>query len=156
MTLTPRQLNRATLVRQLLSHRERMRAVEGLRRIMAVQAQEPASPYIALWNRVAGFDATELDAAYKDHEVIKATLMRITLHAVVADDYPAFHHAMVSSLRGSRLLDRRYQDTGLTVADADALLPDVLAFTTEPRTNADVERWLTERFGVAKNRAWWA
>ncbi|MBV8691538.1 MAG: AlkZ family DNA glycosylase [Actinobacteria bacterium] len=156
MTLTPRQLNRATLVRQLLSDREQLSAVEGLRRIMAVQAQEPASPYIALWSRVAGFDATELDAAYQEHEVIKATLMRITLHAVVADDYPAFHHAMVSSLRGSRLLDRRYQDTGLTVADADALLPDVLAFTTEPRTNADVERWLTERFGVAKNRAWWA
>ncbi|HZQ83950.1 MAG TPA: winged helix DNA-binding domain-containing protein [Acidimicrobiales bacterium] len=154
--LTARRLNRATLARQLLLEREPLPAVDAVRRVVALQAQEPASPYIALWNRVAGFDATDLDAAYKRHAIVKATLLRITLHAVTAEDYPAFHHAMASTLRGSRLHDRRYTDTGLTVEDADAMLPDVIAFMAEPRTNADVLAWLDERFGVSEARAWWA
>ena len=156
VSLTARRLNRATLARQLLLEREPLAAVDAVRRVVAVQAQEPASPYIALWNRVAGFDATDLDSAFKEHAIVKATLLRITLHAVAAEDYPAFHHAMASSLRDSRLTDRRYTDTGLTVEDADALLPDVLAFMAEPRTNADVVAWLTERFGISETRAWWA
>ena len=54
--LTARQLNRATLARQLLLAREPLGVVDAVRRIVALQAQEAASPYIALWNRVAGFD----------------------------------------------------------------------------------------------------
>ena len=156
MELTARGLNRATLARQLLLQRESLTAVEAVRRIVAVQAQEPASPYIALWNRVADFDARELDAAYAEHTIVKASLMRITLHAVVAEDYPAFQHAMVDSLRGSRLNDRRFEETGMTIAEADALLPEVLAFTAEPRTNADIEAWLADRLGAPNARAWWA
>src|SRR6188474_2755738 len=71
--LTPRQLNRATLARQLLLRREPLGVVDAVRRIVAVQAQEAASPYIALWNRVAGFDPADLDAAFADHAVVKAT-----------------------------------------------------------------------------------
>ena len=156
MPLTARGLNRATLDRQLLLRREPLGVADAVRRVVALQAQSPASPYLALWNRVAGFDPADLDTAYAAHEVVKATLMRVTLHAVHAEDYPAFQHAMVGSLRGSRLHDRRFKDTGLTIADADALLADVLAFTAEPRTNAEVEAWLEERFGRPVPRAWWA
>ncbi|PSL52773.1 hypothetical protein B0I31_11160 [Saccharothrix carnea] len=35
---------------------------------------------------------------------MKATLLRITLHVVHADDYPALHTAMRPTLRGARLL----------------------------------------------------
>ncbi len=59
--LTKRRLNRATLDRQLLLRRRRLSVAEGVRRIMALQAQEPASPYLALWNRLAGFDPAELN-----------------------------------------------------------------------------------------------
>ena len=156
MALTARQLNRATLARQLLLAREPIGVVDAMRRIVAVQAQEPASPYVALWNRIAGFDPADLDAAYADHRIIKATLIRITLHAVAAEDYPAFRHAMESSLRASRLNDRRFTDTGMTAADADALVADVLTFLAEPRRNSDVEAWLGERLGDAMPRAWWA
>lgn len=34
--------------------------------------------------------------------------MRITLHAVHAEDWPAFHNAMLRSLRASRLNDSRF------------------------------------------------
>lgn len=157
MRLSARQLNRATLGRQLLLRREPLDAVEGVRRVVALQAQEPASPYLALWNRLAGFDPAELDHAFADGAVVKASLMRIALHAVDVADYPAFHAAMQPSLRGSRLHDRRFKQTGLTEADADGLLDDLRAFTSRPRTNAEVEAWLASRpGGPVHERAWWA
>ncbi|HKG57203.1 MAG TPA: winged helix DNA-binding domain-containing protein [Candidatus Limnocylindrales bacterium] len=157
MRLTARQLNRATLARQMLLRRERAGVVEAFRRVAAVQAQEPASPYIALWNRVQGFDATELDRAFAEYAIVKATLMRITLHAVDAADYPAFHEAMQPTLRAARMNDRRFTRTGLTKADADALVPAVLEFASKPRTNAEAEGWLDARLGVTpKPGVWWA
>jgi len=62
MSLTERQLNRATLDRQMLLRRESMEVVDAVRRLVALQAQEPASPYLALWNRLADFDPAELDS----------------------------------------------------------------------------------------------
>ncbi|HEX7222695.1 MAG TPA: crosslink repair DNA glycosylase YcaQ family protein, partial [Candidatus Limnocylindrales bacterium] len=64
MTVTARQLNRATLARQLLLERAGLDVPTAVRRIVAIQAQEPASPYLALWNRIEGFDATHLDEAF--------------------------------------------------------------------------------------------
>ena len=157
MALTPRQLNRATLGRQLLLRRESLDVVPAVRRVVALQAQEPASPYLALWNRLVDFDPVDLDRAFADHAAIKATLMRITLHAVVATDYPAFHEAMQPSLRASRLGDRRFKVAGLSIAEADALVPHVLDFATRPRTNAEVEAWLDARLGVLpRPGVWWA
>lgn len=156
MSLTARQLNRATLGRQLLLGRESLDVVEGVRRVVAVQAQEAASPYLALWNRVAAFDPADLDAAFLDRTVVKASLIRLTLHAVHAEDYPAFHAAMISSLRASRLYDRRYTTSGLTIADADALLPELVDFASRPRSKAEIESLLAARLGDHNPRAWWA
>ncbi|HEV7809424.1 MAG TPA: crosslink repair DNA glycosylase YcaQ family protein, partial [Candidatus Limnocylindrales bacterium] len=74
-TLTAGQLNRATLARQLLLRRERLDVVEAVRRVVALQAQEPASPYIALWNRLVDFNPADLDRALAAHDIVKATLM---------------------------------------------------------------------------------
>ncbi|HEX9550858.1 MAG TPA: crosslink repair DNA glycosylase YcaQ family protein, partial [Candidatus Limnocylindrales bacterium] len=64
VVMSRRELNRATLARQLLLEREPLTLVEAVHRIGAVQAQEPASPYLALWNRVVGFEAAALDRAF--------------------------------------------------------------------------------------------
>ena len=156
MKLSARQLNRATLGRQLLLQREPLDVIDAVHRIVALQAQEPASPYIALWNRVTDFDPTDLDRAFASHDVVKASLLRITLHAVTAGDYPAFHEAMQRSLRAARLDDARFTREGVTVDDVEALVPDLLAFAVDPRSNQDVERWLEERFAMPKPRVWWA
>jgi hypothetical protein len=155
--LTARRLNRATLARQMLLRREPLDAVAAVHRVVALQAQEPASPYLALWNRVEGFDATDLQGAFTHQAVVKAQLLRITLHAVDVADYPAFHRAMSPSLRAARLHDRRFTRTGLSSADADALTPEVLAYAATPRTNAEAEAWLDERLGpTEKPGVWWA
>ena len=82
--------------------------------------------------------------------MVKAPVVRITLQAVVAGDYPAFHAAMLPYLRASRLYDRRFTSEGLTEADADALVPGLLALLAEPRTKAEVEAF------SGAPRMWWA
>lgn len=157
MAVTPRHLTRATLDRQLLLRRARLTIDEAVRRTVALQAQEPASPHLALWNRVAGFVPDDLTAAFTEGRVIKASLMRITLQAVHRDDYPAFRQAMASSLRASRVYDRRFTGLGITPAQADALIPELLAFTDRPRSNADLEALARERLGeLPPPGVWWA
>jgi hypothetical protein len=156
MRLTARQLNRATLHRQMLLRRESLDVVEAVRRLMALQAQEVASPYIALWNRLADFDPADLHAAFTDRTVVKASLIRLTLHAVHAGDWPAFHNAMLSSLRSSRLGDDRYTSSGLSTADADAFLPHLATFVAQPRTGVEIQDLVTARLGEGTSRMWWA
>lgn len=148
MTLTARQLNRATLARQLLLGRERLDAADGLRRVMALQAQHPASPYIALWSRLAGFDPATLDAAFADGTVVRVPLMRVTLHTVHREDFPGFRAAM-EPLFQAFAMGPTFYESGMTAGDAEALLPDVFQFTRQPRSGTDVELWLRERLGDA-------
>lgn len=156
MTMTVRALNRATLARQLLLERASGGVAEAVGRVLALQAQHPASPYLALWNRLDGFDPADLDTAFADGTVVKATLMRITLHAVHAGDYPVIQQAMQPMLRAGRLNDRRFRDTGLSHAEAEAAIPDLLGFLATPRSNAECEAWLSERRGAPMKWLWWA
>lgn len=157
MALTLLQLNRATLARQLLLQRSDSDVAATVRQVAGLQAQEPASPYIALWNRVSGFDPGELDAAFADGRVLKANLMRITLHAVAREDYPAFHEAMTPTLRASRLNDRRFAASGLSIADADGLVPHVTGYASVPRTKDEMEAMLEQHLGAVPDRGvWWA
>lgn len=155
MRITARGLNRSTLARQLLLEREPLSVADAVRRAVALQAQEPASPYLALWNRLTDFDPADLDAAFADHGVVKATLMRVTLHAVHADDYRTFREAMEPTLRASRLNDKRFKVSGLTVADVHTVIPGLLEYADRPRTGAEMEAWVEQRLGESKPGAWW-
>ena len=155
MRLTERQLNRATLERQVLLQRQKLGVEAAVAALCGLQAQSPASPYIALWNRVRGFRAEELDRAIAAHRIVKATLIRLTLHAVAADDYPVFYRAMVDDMRRARVFDRRFTDAGVSVADAEALIPDLMAFASEGRGNAEFEGLITER-GLSGGHVWFA
>ncbi|MFF6998270.1 winged helix DNA-binding domain-containing protein [Streptomyces sp. NPDC008313] len=153
--ITAEELNRATLSRQLLLAREPLSVPDGVRRVVALQAQHPASPYLALWNRLTGLDPAELDAAFTGRSVVKAALMRITLHAVHAGDYQDFRAAMQPTLYGSRL-GYRFAAAGLTPADAERLVPELLAFADRPRGSAEMQAWVEERLGAEKkDGAWW-
>ncbi|GAA0935774.1 winged helix DNA-binding domain-containing protein [Nonomuraea longicatena] len=155
VTLTVRELNRATLGRQLLLEREPLSVPDGVRRVVALQAQDPASPYVALWNRLGGFAPADLDAAFAGGSVVKATLMRITLHAVHAEDYPDFRGAVQPTLYSGRL-GARFAEAGLSPADADELVPELLAYAERARTSAEMRAWLGQRLGGEKGEgAWW-
>jgi hypothetical protein len=87
--LTIRQLNRATLARQMLLAREQVPTVDAVERLGAMQAQEAKPPFIGLWTRIQGFDPKDLLQALHRREVIRATMMRGTIHLVSATDYVA-------------------------------------------------------------------
>jgi len=155
MRITARGLNRATLGRQQLLRRESFGVADAVRRVVALQAQQAASPYLALWNRVIDFDPAELDDAFAAPEVVNATLMRITLHAVHAADYRPFREAMEPTLRAVAHRSGRFTSSGVTVADADALVRDLIEHADRPRTAAEMEAWLEHRFGAAPSPRVW-
>lgn len=52
-----------------------------------MQAQDSTGPYIGLWSRLEGFDRAELTADVVERRVVVATLQRVTMHMVTADDH---------------------------------------------------------------------
>lgn len=92
--LTLRQINRATLARQMLLARERVTPLLALERLIAVQAQWPRPPFLGLWSRVEGFQRGDLAALLLKHKVVRGTLLRGTLHLSTAADFAAFRPVM--------------------------------------------------------------
>ena len=92
--LTLRELNRATLGRQLLLERRRLSPLTAIERLAGMQAQWAPAPYVGLWSRLEGFRAETLERAIRRGAVLKPTVMRGTLHLVTARDYPTFFAAL--------------------------------------------------------------
>ena len=88
--LTNRQLNRATLARQMLLERSDMGIVDAVRFLGGLQAQQSNDPYIGLWSRLNGFTHEALTALIVDKTLARATTMRGTLHLHTADDLVGF------------------------------------------------------------------
>ncbi|TDB76812.1 winged helix DNA-binding domain-containing protein [Actinomadura sp. KC216] len=149
-TLSVRALNRATLARQLLLAREPITAAEAVRRLCGMQAQEPKPPFLGLWTRLDGFQPSDLLGALHDRSLVRATMMRATLHLMTGDDYTAFRTAMQPMLDGAlRVLGDRAQGMDLqeVVPAARSLLAE------EPRTFNEVRALLQERFPDVNDRA---
>jgi Winged helix DNA-binding domain len=88
--LTRSELNRALLSRQLLLERKRTTLVRAVERLAGLQAQYTPSPYLTLSARLDGFERGQLTAALERRRLVKALLMRGTLHVVTPRDYWAF------------------------------------------------------------------
>jgi Winged helix DNA-binding domain len=70
----------------------------------------PNLPYVGLWSRLRDFCRDDLTGLMEERQVVRATLMRATLHLMTAEDYrilrPALQPALNRSLRsiaGKRL-----------------------------------------------------
>jgi hypothetical protein len=87
--LTLRQLNRATLARQgLLEPLARVPVARLVERIGSLQAQHPVWPPLALQSRLPADAAfVDLSQARARRSVVRASLMRMTVHIVSATDF---------------------------------------------------------------------
>ena len=134
--LSTRELNRALLARQLLLRRVPLPVAQAVERIGALQAQWPPSPYVALWSRLDAFSRPQLARAVATRRLVKATLMRSTLHLVSARDYLSY----AGLLRDARLadLERRAGRDGIA-ADVEAMVPRLVeAASAEPRSRPEL------------------
>lgn len=152
--LTGDQLNRAALARQRLLERSAEPVVTAVEGIAGLQAQEPGSPYIGLWSRLAAFDAAALDAAFHERRIVKATYVRATLHAVSRADYRAIFPAVLPMLRR---LTRRERGRGPSEEELRRLTEAALAFADRPRSNPDLRAHVADfADGVEPDDAlWW-
>jgi hypothetical protein len=136
-----RQLNRATLARQMLLDRERRTVPAGIERLVGLQAQLALAPYVGLWTRLRDFRREVLAGLIEDRTVVKATLMRATLHLFTAEDYVRFRTALKPLLIGaaSSIASRRGGDF-----DLDKVLKAARRLIGEkPRTFAEISDMLT-------------
>lgn len=140
--LTLRELNRATLARQMLLGREALPVFDAIRCLVGLQAQVASPPYVGLWTRLESFGPENLTDLLKERRVIRAALMRSTLHLMTAEDYlllrPALQPALaraLSSFFGKRV---RGLDTERIVAAARSYLDE------EPRAYGELRAFLAE------------
>jgi len=146
--LSQRALNRATLDRQLLLRRHEMPAQQAIQHLGGLQAQAPLAPYVGLWTRLAGFMADELSALLSGRAVVRAPVMRATVHLADTADFaafrPLFGPLMAAGLRANYA--RR-----LTGVDLDALAVQAAGLlATRPLTRAQLARELAAAWPAAE------
>src|SRR2546425_11150393 len=144
-SLTLRELNRALLARQFLLRRQRLSVVDAVERLACLQGQWAPSPYVALWSRLSGFERHELTRAIDRGIVVKATLMRATLHLVSAREYPAYALATSEGRFGAWR-----PPGGPALADLRALHARVLRFAAKtPRTRNEIREHIADHLPAA-------
>lgn len=149
-------LSRATLARQHLLERASMDPIAAVEALGGLQAQEPASPSIALWTRLADVRAADLDAAIGRRDIVKATLMRSTLHLVSAADYRRLRPVLPPRTGSIRRPDRLSPPDDATLA---ALLDATAQHAREPRSLPEISGHLAASGIAAGQHAeetlWW-
>lgn len=141
--LTLRELNCATLARQLLLERATLSALDAIKQLAGLQGQLPNPPYIGLWSRVHAFQCHELTQLLEQRQVVRTSLIRRTLHLTTAEDYQRFRPA----LQGLYLRDldtalTKYQRNSL---EKERLLVEIQAYLYEhSRMNVELRAKLAE------------
>ncbi|MEU8229728.1 winged helix DNA-binding domain-containing protein [Actinoplanes sp. NPDC048967] len=142
--LSPRELGRATLARQLLLSRVRQPALSVVEQLAGLQGQDPELPYFGLWNRIEGFALTDLTRLLEERLVLRATLFRGTQHLLAASDYlwvrPLLQPMLDVWRRGAF---GRYT-AGIAPAELAASARDVLGART--LTRSELGRTLARRW----------
>jgi hypothetical protein len=150
--LSDRTLNRALLARQFLLKRATMSPASAIERLAGLQAQWATAPYVGLWARLAKFEIADLERALAARTVVKATLMRGTLHLVSATDYPALCVAT------TRSRPERWAPANRRLADADKIHRATIKYARTARTREALARFLTTQ-GVTADLStptlWW-
>ena len=144
--LTQRELGRATLARQLLLERRRLAPTEVIEHLVGMQAQWPSAPYVGIWTRSASFRRETLERELARGAVVKAAVMRQTLHLVTLRDYGLLRAAM------SEMISRGETAQAKSLAPSVRVLAEAGPVTSEEALgHLEREHGLT---GIEGRRAW--
>jgi len=141
-TLTLKQLNRTTLARQLLLERHDLTSLEAIEQLVGLQSQIPNPPYIGLWTRLQTFQRDSLTQLMEDRQVVRAPMMRSTLHLTTADDHQYFRAVLQPALtRAFKSFNGKFAK-GL---DIEKLVNVAKPFLeNEPATTGELKQMLLE------------
>ncbi|MCW5978539.1 MAG: AlkZ family DNA glycosylase [Bryobacteraceae bacterium] len=135
----------------MLLARKKTTAALAIGRLAGLQAQQAKPPFVGLWSRLEGFRREDLARAIEQREVVRATLMRATLHLLPAADYPVFRSGLQPALTAAMRSALRDRASGL---DVEAIAAAARAcFAERPRTFAELRVELLKRFPEADERA---
>ncbi|MBC7813089.1 MAG: AlkZ family DNA glycosylase [Burkholderiales bacterium] len=140
--LTLRELNRATLARQMLLERADVSIPAAIERLVGLQAQQAIAPYIGLWTRLNDFKRDDLSRLIDEHTVIKATLMRSTLHLFTAKDYLLLRATLQPVLTSAFEAIAKGRGAEIDFYKVVAAAREFI--TQEPRSFAEISAMLTE------------
>lgn len=146
--MTRRELNRATLARQGLLERQAVSPGRMAERLVGLQAQEALPPLIGLWSRLEGVTREQLEGLVRDGKLVRATLMRGTLHLVTPADYRRLRPAVQPLL--DELLARHAYTKDLDLDAVEAAARKV--FGKKTLAFDEVREKLAERFPGANER----
>ena len=133
----------------MLLRREKAGVVKAVEQLLALQAQIPRPPHVALWSRLQKFDRDQLLKALHARTLVRGTMMRGTLHIVSAKDFLAYRTALQPSLTA-----------GMTSIVGKGPIPSIdtlmtagrSAFGRKARPFEDVRAALQSRFPDADQR----
>jgi hypothetical protein len=147
--LTARHLGRATLARQGLLEPITAPAAEAVARIGSLQAQHPEWPPVALAARAADPRSADLAGALDRREVVRSSLMRITIHVVAAADlWPMFTVMRPLRLAQWRLLlkaDPHGSSLGRRMTAAHEVA--IAALRERPHSSLELDRLMAAQVG---------
>jgi hypothetical protein len=149
--LTTRALNRALLARQMLLERESVPVPRAIERLFAMQAQLPRPPFVGLWSRVAGFERQSLLALLESRKVVRATMLRATLHLATAKDYISFRQTLQPCLTGG--MEAILRARGAVLDGAAVVCAAEKCFQQRPHTFEEIRTAVSKLFPDADERA---
>src|SRR5918997_2713340 len=146
VVLGPRELNRATLERQMLLRRRKLSAAEAIEHLVGMQAQAPAPPYVGLWTRLEDFHPDDLARLILERRAVRIALMRNTVHLVSSRDCLALRRLM-QPVFDRTMYSTRANRANLEGVDIEALVAAGRALLEErPRTAKELGELLQERW----------
>ena len=169
--LTLRELNRATLARQLLLPDERRRrpgaasdvvaaddpvapsddeVVAAVERSAGLQSQDSQAAAIGLWTRLPGLRREQLNDLLERRVLVKGTLMRATQHLVSAADHLVLRPALQPALTRWAEAVLRRRAPGYRLAELAAV---ARPFFAEPHRAQELRRLFEERYPGADTEA---
>lgn len=127
-----------------------MTPTAAVEQLIGMQAQEARPPFIGLWSRLRNARRDEMLQAVNERELVRATLMRGTIHLFSAADYRAFRPAIQPVLdRGMSVLGARAE--GL---DVDQVIPAAYHLLADgPLPFNDIRDRLQAQFPEMNDRA---
>jgi hypothetical protein len=126
-----------------------MAPADAVRHLTPLQGQDSPAPYVALAARLEGFAPEQLETALGEGAVVKTTVMRMTLHLVAGDDYPAFHQVA----RQTRIRKWRKDYAHL---EEETVVAELADWLREPRSNNEIREFVGRYEGIRTDHEWHA